>query len=153
MFSNHLRKIISSKLRPIVFFTVLFIALMILDFIRIRYTVPVAMGDIVMFPLSLLIIIYFLKNVLLKRKHEPFQYPIDDSKLRLMLNLLFSLILLVPLGLYLSWMGIQEPFAYFSGVKGAIHGYTSVAVGTLVAGLGFIFVYETIQRLIRNIKT
>ena len=143
----------SSNLSHIVFFTVLFIGGMTLEFIRMRFKVPVALGDIMLFPLLLFIIIFFVKNVLFKRKHELFRYPIENSKLRLMLNLLFSLILLVPLGLYLAWLGIQEPLAYFHGVKGSFHGYTAVALGTVVAGLGFISVYETIQSLIRKIKT
>ena len=149
MLPNHFRNRILSNLQDNVFFIVLIIAGIILEFIRIRYTVPVAIGDILLFPLSLFIIIYFLRNVLFTRKHEQFRYPIDDSKLRSMFSLLFSLIILVPLGLFLSWMGLQEPLAYFHGIRGSFHGYTAVAIGTVISGLCFFSVYETIQRLIR----
>ncbi|MCG8549198.1 MAG: hypothetical protein MI799_02210, partial [Desulfobacterales bacterium] len=126
----------SSKLISILFFTFFFIAALILEFIRKRYLVPVTIMDILLFPLSVLIIVYSLKQLVFRKNKETYSHSVDDSKLKLILYLCFSLIVLAPLGLFTLWMGIQEPLGFFSGIKGPAHGYTLIPLGIVITGLG-----------------
>ncbi len=143
---------ISSKLSSILFFLLFLAVAFFLEFIRRNYQIPVTILDVLLFPLAILITGYSLKNLIFKRKQKLSNYPTDDSKLKLVFSLFFCLIVMIPLGLYTAWMGIQEPFEYFSGVKGSAHGYTLVPVGALIAGLGVFVVFKIIQNLIPNTK-
>lgn len=138
----------SSKLSSILFFTVFFIVAFILEFIRKRYSVPVTIIDILLFPLSVLIIVYSLKQLVFRRKKDTYNHSINDSNLKLMLYLCFSLIVLVPLGLFTLWMGIQEPLGFFSGIKGPAHGYTLIPLGIIITGLGVFMAFKLVQSLI-----
>ncbi len=45
------------------------------------------------------------------------------------------------------WEGFKDPFSYFSGIKGAAHGYSLIAIGLLIFSLGV----TSISSVIRNV--
>nr|WP_319395453.1 hypothetical protein [uncultured Desulfobacter sp.] len=143
----------SSKLNSILFFAFFFIVALILEFIRKRYSVAVTIIDVLLFPLSVLIIFYSAKHLVFKKNKDTYRHPIDDSNLKLILYLCFSLIVLTPLGLFTLWLGIQEPLGFFSGIKGAAHGYTLIPLGIIVTGLGVFMAFKLVQILIVKSKT
>lgn len=119
----------------------------VIDFIRRRYHIPIALWDIIFFPLSVLIIFYSLKYLLFKRKKEGLKYLGDDSTLKKSGMIVATLVLLLPLGMGLIWMGVTEPLGYFSG-KGGAHGYTLIPLGLLIAGFSVIYIYITLRSIL-----
>ena len=130
----------------LIFAGVLSFALSI-DFIRRQYHIPVAFWDIILFPLSVLCILYFLKNFLFKKKREGLKYLGEDSTLKKVGMMMASLCLFLPLGIGSFWMGATELLGYLSG-RGGAHGYTLIPLGILITGFSIIFIYIIVGTLL-----
>lgn len=50
--------------------------------------------------------------------------------------LIFSIVVMIPLGLWSLSIGISSPMEYHTSVKGGLHGYSLAGIGSFVIALG-----------------
>lgn len=126
---------------------------LVLEFVRKGYGIPVTILDIFLFPLSLIFGFILLKDFFFGRKGEAL--PADRPSFRSIIGRAASvLILFLPVGIWSLWMGIREPFEHFSGVKGAVHGYTMAGIGLFVIAIAAMLTVSVFRSilLIKNTR-
>lgn len=108
---------------------------MFLEFLRATYAVPITVLDIILAPISLVALYFSLRYVVqffsgLKNT--------GDSQLRVIpwqKRLGYSLfsVLMFGMGVWGTLDGFANPLLLYTGVKGAVHGYSLALVGMLIA--------------------
>ncbi len=101
--------------------------------------------DLILNPLILLFI-YALLRYDIFNKETLYRYnlpgPVSLSK---KIGILSGSLIMVLLGSWSFISGIREPMVFFSGVKGAVHGYTLAVMGICMLLLGG---YGTVKSLL-----
>jgi hypothetical protein len=118
------------------------LAAVLLEYIRRRYGIPVTILDIFLLPLSLIFSSVLLKDFFFR------QNPADQAGLSLrdgVFRALVALLLFFPLGAWSLWEGIRNPLDYFSGIKGAAHGYTLIGIGLFCLSLGIMLAASVVR--------
>jgi hypothetical protein len=59
---------------------------------------------------------------------------------------------LILMGIYLVYLGIESPFKLFTGVKGSSHGYSLVLLGSVITMYSCIGIYMLFYQFWRLIK-
>ncbi|WP_022946110.1 hypothetical protein [Pseudoalteromonas ruthenica] len=112
---------------------IIVLVILISEVIRLHTGLPITIINIVVLPITCLLI-YCMKYY-----RSPFSktYKGTDNHLKQtpfqLIGFLLFTISLAAMGSWIAWLGIQAPLQYFSGVKGAAHGYTLIQVGGLIA--------------------
>ena len=125
----------------------LLIALAI-EYMRRTYGIPVTILDILLFPLSLVFTFVLLKNFFFEQSREEKESMNAHSLRSITGRAAITVLLFFPLGLWSIWLGIQNPFEYFSGVKGAVHGYSLVVLGVFIFSIGIMLTISVIRSII-----
>ncbi|MCP4024524.1 MAG: hypothetical protein GY729_21980 [Desulfobacteraceae bacterium] len=136
-----------------VIFILTFLAIAaVIELIRQKYGIPITILDLILTPATL-VIAFFILRYLIQKNYEPDNGNLDNLSLVKRLAVLAGfIILMIPLGAWCAFMGAREPLGYFTGVKGAAHGYTVFIVGMAVLAVGFFGVYKVINHILSNKK-
>jgi len=115
------------------------LAILAVEFFRSVTGIPVTILDLILFPMSLLIVFFTLKLLVKSKdlaavKNKPMPWHKRWG------YFVFSL-LLILLGLWAIVAGLQAPFHLFTGVKGAAHGYSLVALGLVITVFSIYMAY------------
>jgi len=94
---------------------------------------PFTVIDVLLLPLSIILIAMGVKSLLVPDRTNKANITTRLSLMQFCASLLFTLIFFLPLGLWSLQEGWHHPFALYSGVKGAGHGYTLVTIGLLIS--------------------
>lgn len=130
-----------------IFFVICFVLFgLTLDLIRIEYKIPITLIDLILFPISITILFFFFKW-LISKKNDNF-YLVETSLKVLLFNFLVFSVIVIPLGIWTIWAGMIDPLKYFSGIKGAAHGYTLVSTGFLLLICWLYFAWQIYRKLI-----
>ena len=89
-----------------------------------RFTgLPFTVGDVLLLPLLLVAVLFSVQSLLARKKKKP---EADEPELTLMklFGSLVGVFLALLLGLWSLYEGVRNPFLLYTGVKGAVHGYT-----------------------------
>ena len=129
--------------------TVILIVLIILisEGIRLYTGIPITLIDIIIFPITC-VLIYFIKFYTSPFSNNSINTQQSTNAWELV-GFVFFVILLTIMGVWITWIGIQDPLQYFSSVKGGGHGYTLIQVGAITALYSVWFALKCIYRLIR----
>lgn len=123
----------------------------IIEIIRKSTNIPVTILDLLFFPFTIVFVISFFRCTLFDKRtifHYNLIEPISFMK---KLGIFMVSLLTMVLGLWGIWTGVREPLTCFSGVRGALHGYTIVPMGLFLFLIGAYGVLKSI--LIRFFKT
>ncbi|MEL0646831.1 hypothetical protein V6248_05300 [Pseudoalteromonas agarivorans] len=130
-------------------FILIVIIILISEVIRLYTGIPVTIMDIIIFPITCLLV-YFMRFYT-----SPFSdlnadkyAPPPLSALQLFGFVLFSIILVIA-GVWIAWMGILAPLEYFSSVKGGGHGYSLIQLGVITTIYSLWFGLKFSHRLIQ----
>jgi len=115
------------------------LAIILVEVFRSITGIPITILDIILFPSGLLIVFVFAR-LLVKREAITGTNPEPMTALKRWGYFVFSFFLLA-LGIWAIDAGIETPFALFTGVKGAAHGYTVAVLGLLISGLSVLMLY------------
>ncbi len=128
---------------------IIVLAIFISEGIRLYTGLPITIIDIGILPITCLLIYYmrfykspFSKSYKDMTTHQP------QSAWQLIGFLVFTIMLAI-MGAWIAWLGVQEPFKYFSGIKGAAHGYTLIQVGSMTTLYSMAGALIFLFRLIR----
>ena len=104
--------------------------------------IPVTIIDILFFPILPLFIFFTIKYFFFSEKRKNKQVINNEEVRDKLWAVPIFLFLMLPLSLWCIWTGFEEPFVYFTGVKGAAHGYTLAAIGITILGFSlFALIY------------
>lgn len=113
--------------------------------------IPVTLLDILLFPISVVFIVamgmlLFEKENKNKKKHKKQNAASPEINLSWMKRLGYIVLslMMLALGAWAVSAGIEQPFKLFTGVKGASHGYTLVALGICIVIMGLMMLYQFI---------
>lgn len=116
----------------------------IIEILRQRNGIPITLLDVMLFPIALLFSVVFLRHEFFNKKNL-FRYnlagPVSIPK---KIGIFIGCMLMAVSGIWCLWLGICDPLAYYSGVRGAVHGYTMVAFGLFLFLLGAYGVLKSI---------
>lgn len=122
-----------------------------LDGVFRSYTeLPISVVDIVFLILSVFLV-YFLKYFRSSFRREIIDIYCDDiPSFSFLIGIFLFMVLLFLSGIFISWIGIQDPFKFHSGFKSSYsHGYTLIYMGILSAIYalwgGLIFLFKLIR--------
>lgn len=121
--------------------------IIIFETIRLYTGIPITIVDIIIFPITC-VLIYCLKFYTSPFSDDGINTPPPLNAWQLIGFMLFS-ILLIIMGIWLSYLGIQDPLHYFSSNKGGGHGYTLVQLGVIVSLYSIWFCLKFIYRLVK----
>lgn len=108
----------------------------------------VSLFDVVLLPLTVLGWYLLIPDILISKDvSEPL-----TSKKQVIGFLLFSLFVMIPLGIWALYCGITSPTEFFDSTRGGMHGYTLAAIGSFVVALGVGASYRFIRKLITATK-
>ena len=138
----------SEKFKSILFIIGFMTIGLILEFTRKAYGIPVTILDILLFPLSLIFTVLLLKDFFINQSKEKTKKSLKLKASAIAGRIAITLLLFFPLGIWAMWEGLKNPFGYFSGIKGAAHGYTLTAIGLFIFSLGIIFISSVIRNVL-----
>ncbi len=137
-----------NRYQNIVFILSALVIAAVIELIRRRYGIPITILDLILTPGTLVITFFVLKH-LIQKKYEPDNGNLDNLSLPKRLAVLSAFIfMMIPLGGWCVFMGVREPLGYFTGVKGAAHGYTVFIVGMAVLSVGFFGAYKVVKHIL-----
>lgn len=110
----------------------LIILIIIFEIIRNVTHIKVTLLDLMLFPMSVLFTYALLRYEFFNKKYLLRYNLVEPVSCKRKIGLLIGSILLMALGLGCLLLGVREPLAFFSGVRGAVHGYTMVVMGILM---------------------
>ena len=122
------------------------------EYLRVNYDIPLTILDILLFPLFLFIIIYFFKTAFKTKKTVNNSNPMDSEPAYKVILFLFVFIFMVFLGIWAALTGGLSPLEYFSGVKGAVHGYTMLLTGIVICSFGAAGIFKSVQQIIKRMN-
>lgn len=109
--------------------------------------IPVTLLDVLLFPISIIFIVGMAKLLFEKEKKNKRQ---NTSTAEIKLGWIKRMgyiavgLMMLALGAWGISAGIEQPFTLFTGVKGASHGYTLVALGICIVIMGLMVLYQLI---------
>ncbi len=77
----------------------------------------------------------------------------DSLSVSKIILFLFVFIFMTGLGLWSIISGACNPLGYFSGVKGAVHGYTFLIIGIMIAVFGIAGIVKSKRQLFKRRKS
>lgn len=114
--------------------------------------VPLNIMDAIILLISALCL--YLLKYLLPFTSQKYKYP--DTKLVnniwCLLGAIVFVAMLILMGIYLVYLGVESPFKLFTGVKGSSHGYSLVLLGsviTMYSCIGVCMFFYQFWRLIK----
>lgn len=134
-----------------IFIVVVFLVGMIMELARVEWGVPITIVDFVFCTASAAMCFFILKGLFRKRHTISFSTKREMSKL-LRSFFVFSA-MAIPFGawsVWNVWAGTVGAFDYFSGVRGAIHGYTIISLGFLFMIMWVRVLFTIISGLAAN---
>jgi len=108
----------------------------IMAYMREKTGIPISLFDLIFSPGALLFIFVLLRHEIFDKKSIAtcnMGEPASASKIILIIT---GNVMILALGVWAIWVGIQDPFAYFPGIRGSMHGYSFVPTGALLSILG-----------------
>ena len=99
---------------------------------------PFTTGDVILFPLSVIIIVLGIKSLFASEKKKLETYGPKSTLMRLVGSFVV-VVLALFLGLWSLYEGGRNPLALYTSVKGAVHGYTLLSLGLLISGYSVYF--------------
>jgi len=134
-----------SKFKDVGLVFIILIVAVVVDIFREATHIPVTLMDIVFFPFFVFIIFYAVWAVLSakwfnKSKSKARKKPIPSTPLSIpaKFGVFVTSLGMLALGIWAVWEGILQPGKYFSGVRGAMHGYTMVPMGLCIIGISIL---------------
>ncbi len=119
----------------------------IIEVIRKTKNIPITILDLMFFPGSIFFTVVFCRSILMGEESMRQYNLVEPISFIKKLGLFIAALLSIAFGFWMIWIGVHEPLKYFSGVRGAAHGYTMVPVGILI----FVFgVFGVIKSIIIN---
>ncbi len=106
----------------------------ILEITRQQANIPITIIDLSVLFFCLFVIVSIFRSPSYSKKTKKKQYDNEPVPFFKKMGLVLTFILMIVLGVSVFWIGIQEPFKFFTGIKGAAHGYTLVALGLIIIG-------------------
>ena len=112
---------------------IIIFAILISEGIRLYTGLPITLIDLGTPPVTCMLIycIRFYKFPFSKTYKDKSSHQ-SQSAWQLIGFLVFTVILAI-MGVWLTWLGVQDPLHFFSSVKGAAHGYTLIQIGGVTA--------------------
>ncbi|OMH39421.1 hypothetical protein [Motiliproteus sp. MSK22-1] len=109
---------------------------------------PMTLIDILFTPFSVFLMILGIKQLVStnKKKRDGDAPYMSHSVLQLSGTLIVFLAVTM-LGLWCLSAGLQDPLGFFTGVKGAMHGYTLMCLGSLMVSYSLYFSYRLLVRI------
>jgi hypothetical protein len=122
-------------IKSILFWAVLICLTVVVEVVREMTGIPVCIGDLLFIPLALFMLYFVLQPCMFMSNR------VDDgmtTAAHLKKNGWVFIVALgiTALGLFCIRMGFNNPWEFFTGVKGAAHGYTLFLVGLSIATFG-----------------
>ena len=105
---------------------------------------PITLLDILLIPIALVFGYVLIKDLFFGDQRN---VPKEVSLISVIGYMIFTVIVLFPLGFYCIVLGVNEPMAVLTGVKGHVHGYTAVIIGLFVVGLSMGLVYRLANKI------
>ncbi|RKF19774.1 hypothetical protein DBZ36_04770 [Alginatibacterium sediminis] len=120
--------LIWNKIKSIV---IIALVIVIPELIRFYTGLPITIIDLVVFPVFCLLLYFITTYVLdIKRSSKLDANKVFDRRWKVIGFLIFS-VAIASMGIWLTWLGVQQPLTLFSSAKGAAHGYTLVQLGVI----------------------
>ena len=129
----------------------IFLLIFISEVIRVYTGIPVTILDVMLLPITGILIYIGFYTLLNRKKDKNKNVQAAQSIWQLLGGILF-ITALVPVGVWITWLGAEKPFLLFTGVKGSVHGYTLVYLGAIVAVISVVMGYVFIYRLFLLIR-
>jgi len=126
------------------------VAIASVEIFRALTGIPVTLLDILLFPISIIFIAGMAKLLFEKEKKNKKKKRHNTSTAEIKLSWIKRLgyiamgLMMLALGVWGISAGIEQPFTLFTGVKGASHGYTLVALGICIVIMGLMVLYQLI---------
>lgn len=134
-----------SKLKTTIYVSLLIGVGLIIEWFRAETGIPVTILDILLLPLCVIFIYIVIREILFADKSSVNSENLQSLSPAKRLGLIVVCLLMLLLGAWGIWAGLSAPFDYFSGVKGAAHGYTLAIIGLLIVLFGLVGVWSTIK--------
>jgi len=106
---------------------------------------PFTIIDVLLFPLSIIMIALGVKSLLVRTEQTDEKYIIKRSLISLCGHFVAGFLTLL-LGLWSLYEGCTNPLALYTGVKGAAHGYTLLSIGLLLSGYSVYIILKLALR-------
>ena len=114
-----------------------------------KLELPITVLDFLLTPLIVIFGVFIIKRYFFDTSEDvKHQSPSMSVMARLGYMLLGVMFFL--LGLWSIWQGSLDPLAYFSSIKGALHGYSLFILGVFICFISLVIIYSHIKVLIKK---
>jgi hypothetical protein len=128
----------------------LIILIVIFEIFRNLTHIKFTLLDLMLSPICIICIYGLLRYEFFNNKYLLRYNQVEPVSRIRKLGIFIVSVLLMLTGLWCLLLGVREPLAFFSGIRGAVHGYTMAVMGILMLLIG---AYGTLKSiLIRFLK-